>query len=320
MKLIHNIRIHIIFSLWLSRYWGDFKTSATRRVILEFLDRISAYEELECIYKELLPLASREPVLCDKDSHWAMTDELVIKEEQVTATTKQQRKKDSGYSESFCDWIIHQQPQPPKEPIIKSIIKSTTTKLLSSSSLRRVASTNSHQSVFKSIVSLGPQNNKQGNSNNRRNSTPHASASSVQQQIVEEKRSSANFGGGLISIIEQEFISVDSFEIIKNTLPIKLAEQLTYVEVELFQKIQPRDFLRHLWNQKGNKNITENNNNPVLASIEHFNFVSGWIASLIVNQTIFEKRVTVYEYCLKVAVVSGSVIMMMNVYSIYYVI
>lgn len=85
-----------------------------------------------------------------------------------------------------------------------------------------------------------------------------------------------------------------------NTITVKdMAEQLTWIETELYSKIQPRDFLRHIWRQR------QDQPTPIAASIEHFNFVSEWIASMIVNQDQVEERAFVYEYCLAIAVVSN---------------
>lgn len=107
----------------------------------------------------------------------------------------------------------------------------------------------------------------------------------------------AVFGGGLISIIDQKNILVDPYQVLSSLSPLTLAQQLTWIEADLFRRIQPRDFLRHLWS-----NNLSTEKNPVLASIEHFNFISGWIASLVVKQNLLEKRVSVFEFCLQLAV------------------
>ncbi|KAG1146166.1 hypothetical protein G6F37_003093 [Rhizopus arrhizus] len=81
------------------------------------------------------------------------------------------------------------------------------------------------------------------------------------------------------------------------SIPVKvMAEQLTLLETKLFLKIQPRDFLKHTWISQKTKET------PISASIHHFNYISGWIASMIVDQVKMEDRAFVYEYCLKVAV------------------
>ncbi|KAG1443093.1 hypothetical protein G6F56_010801 [Rhizopus delemar] len=80
-------------------------------------------------------------------------------------------------------------------------------------------------------------------------------------------------------------------------IPVKtMAEQLSLLESELFCKIEPRDFLRHVW---VHQRLRET---PISASIQHFNHISEWIASMIVSQLEIEKRAIVYEYCLRIAV------------------
>ncbi|CAO3700960.1 unnamed protein product [Rhizopus stolonifer] len=80
-------------------------------------------------------------------------------------------------------------------------------------------------------------------------------------------------------------------------IPVKtMAEQLSLLESELFCKIEPRDFLRHVW---VHQRLRET---PISASIQHFNHISEWIASMIISQMEIEQRAVVYEYCLKIAV------------------
>ena len=298
-------RIRSFFCIWLSHYWGDFKNSVTRRMILDFLDRISNYQELNPICDILLPLAMRDPALRDKDAYWGMCDE-----EQLT-----KRKKDSGYCGSF-QW----------NSALNADLdyKDNNNDTL----LKRAASTNSHIPVdFKSIVTTF----------NKRNSTPVSLLIQQQQQQQQQlqlklqkkkdennnnttnKDSSAIFGGGIIPIqYDQSIIIYDhdtQFDILISLSPTKLAEQLTWIDQELFRRIQPRDFLRHLWSHQKRKSRLstrrsssnssssgKSSDNPVLASIEHFNFVSGWIASLIVDQAHIEKRIHTFEFCLQVAV------------------
>ncbi|GAA5812773.1 hypothetical protein MFLAVUS_006231 [Mucor flavus] len=281
---IRQERIRSFFCLWLSQYWGDFKSSATRRIVIQFLERICRFESLSCIGDVLLPLAMREAAIYDKDI-WGMSDEEEQQQKQdiqQQQQQQQQRKKDSGYSDSFGAWAQHE----------KSIKKRPTIKArLLSSSLRRATSTNSHQRLpvsFKSIISLATHDN------NRRNSTPPVSSSTCNTGL---SYCPAIFGGGLISIQHQTLN--DPFETITCFSPAQFAEQFTCIEAELFRKIQPRDFLRHLWIQKKKQH---HNKNPVLASIEHFNFISAWISSLVVNQPLLERRVILFEICLQIAV------------------
>lgn len=251
--------------------------------MIQFLERVASYDSLSSISDVLLPLAIRDPATCDKDMCWGMRDDEVT-------DAKSSRKKDSGYNESFGDWIIghnhvNHEIQPKKRPTLTSLTPIR----------RAVSTTNSHAKVpvsFKSLVALAT-------TADRRSSIPFT------HHYNEKKHtSSAVFAGGLVSTMEQKrssVVVVDPYQVLHSLTPFELAEQLTYVEAEIFRKIQPRDFLRHLWSQR-KKSRSFSSKNPVLASIEHFNFVSGWIASLIVKQTLLEKRVTVFEFCLKTAV------------------
>lgn len=286
-------RIRSFLCIWLSHYWGDFKSSATRRMMLDFLDGVSRYPELKPICDVLLPLAMRDPAIRDKDASWGMVDQQSTKS----------NKKDSGYCESF-EWLDAQLTAEEENHQSKS--------------LKRAASTNSHIPVaFKSIVSTL----------NKRNSTPVSVLIQQQQQQQQQQQLKRNteaatrtrnvdtpaiFGGGIIPIqYDQPIMMLDhatqQLDVLKTLTPTKLAEQLTWIDQELFRKIQPRDFLRHAYSSanqqqsKRRKSVT-NKENPVLASIEHFNFVSGWVATLIVNQTCIEKRVYTFEFCLQVAV------------------
>ncbi|KAI8374367.1 ras guanine nucleotide exchange factor domain-containing protein [Radiomyces spectabilis] len=85
-----------------------------------------------------------------------------------------------------------------------------------------------------------------------------------------------------------------------------MAEQLTWVEAELFRRIKPRDFVRHIWSSSdiGLQKNTDRSTmgNPVLASIAHFNFISAWVAAMIVAQHKLARRAAVFERFLCIAV------------------
>lgn len=270
-------RIQSFFHLWFSQYWGDFKSSATRRIMIDFLERIACFEHVSDISEHLLPLAQREPEINDKDT-WGMSDE----------EPEKPKKPESSDDDDSFDWIN-------REHVMKK--KPTMTSRLLSSSLRRTASTNSHPRLpvsFRSIISLTSHDHP----NNRRNSSPACSDTGRKSFTY----CPAIFGGGLIKVEEPTlFSSHDAFEAVTRFSPTEIAEQFTFIEAEIFQKIQARDFLRHLWIQK--KHHSGPNKNPVLASIEHFNYISGWISFMIINQSLLEKRVIVFEVCLKIAVV-----------------
>ncbi|KAI7891125.1 ras guanine nucleotide exchange factor domain-containing protein [Mucor mucedo] len=266
LPTVRQQRIRWFFCLWLSQYWGDFQSSATRRMMMQFLERLRSYDRLTSVIDVLLPLAIREPALRDKDSGWGMCDD----DHHDMEHHKKSRKKDSGYNE----WI----PPHPKGGTIER-----------TRSLRRAVST-SHPKLpcFKSLVASLAITDR------RRNSVP----------CRLDNLPTAVFGGGLVSIVQQQeqqkSLPVDPYQVLSSLSPLTLAQQLTWIEADIFRRIQPRDFLRHLWSCNSSHHPHEKN--PVLASIEHFNFVSGWIASLVVNQTLLDRRVTVFEFCLQLAV------------------
>lgn len=74
-----------------------------------------------------------------------------------------------------------------------------------------------------------------------------------------------------------------------------VAEQLTWVEAELFRKIKPRDFVRNIHPHAASA--------AVAASIAHFNFISAWVATLIVTQGKLTKRAALLEKFMSIAVV-----------------
>lgn len=253
---------------------------------------MSNYQDLTAIRKVIEPLALREPALCDKDASWGISD---LSEEE-----KRQRKKDSGYGE----WT---------SPISRT------------HTLKRVASTNTHMTstpcpAFKPFISVkgavnGPSRHRVDAaemyaSNGRRNSTP--TSMNHQTMAHAPPALAARFCGGrtvynmlprskLLSSSSPSLLPIDpddTFNVLTSISAKYIAEQLTFVEQELFCRIQPRDFLRYLWAPS----TARKDSNPVLESIENFNFVSGWISSVIVDQVNIEKRVLMFEVCLKIAV------------------
>ncbi|CAO3594031.1 unnamed protein product [Absidia cylindrospora] len=56
-----------------------------------------------------------------------------------------------------------------------------------------------------------------------------------------------------------------------------LAEQLTWVELTLYRNIKPRDYIRHLWGEKGASEA-------MVAFISHGQFIKGWVMTMILMQ------------------------------------
>ncbi|KAI8973848.1 ras guanine nucleotide exchange factor domain-containing protein [Pilobolus umbonatus] len=85
-----------------------------------------------------------------------------------------------------------------------------------------------------------------------------------------------------------------------------IADQLTWIESELFMRIKPREFIRNIWttgiDQHGSDPNIGRNSNTVSASISHFNFISAWVVTMILAQTRLSKRVLVLQKFMSIAV------------------
>ncbi|KAI9013803.1 ras guanine nucleotide exchange factor domain-containing protein [Phycomyces nitens] len=93
-------RIHSVFSLWLSHYWGDFHSPQTRKALIAFIEDISQHENMRPICDDLAPLVIREPPLDDPDAQWGLMDSDTDTDDfsDAPSTPKQhESKKDSGY-------------------------------------------------------------------------------------------------------------------------------------------------------------------------------------------------------------------------------
>ncbi|CAO3606988.1 unnamed protein product [Cunninghamella echinulata] len=67
-----------------------------------------------------------------------------------------------------------------------------------------------------------------------------------------------------------------------------IAEQLTWIEIVLFKKLTPRDFIRHLWGEKGASEA-------MLISISHDRFITRWVETMVLSQNHLCQRVGLLE-------------------------
>ncbi|CEP12870.1 hypothetical protein [Parasitella parasitica] len=85
-----------------------------------------------------------------------------------------------------------------------------------------------------------------------------------------------------------------------------IADQLTWIEAELFCRIKPREFVRNIWHSSVQSDdstfASSSSNNALSASVAHFNFISAWAVTMIVTQTRLSKRVAVLEKFMLIAV------------------
>ncbi|ORZ22113.1 ras guanine nucleotide exchange factor domain-containing protein [Absidia repens] len=111
----------------------------------------------------------------------------------------------------------------------------------------------------------------------------------------------------------------------------EMADQLTWIEAELFGKIKSREFVRLIWanhdiksvqqkqQQEQMNSMTSESSSEVVdqqsdkcdammaksglqASISHFNYISAWVISMVVTQPKLAKRVALLEKFMMIAV------------------
>lgn len=133
-QLLDN-RIFSVFVTWLSFYWNDFTSSKTRKIVVTFLDRLSACESLRPMCDVLAPLIIREPPLDDPDMDWGMTDSDDDDDDQENKHNEKKpstdpfaigipsrNKKDSGYASASFSVVnsLLQQQQQQQKPLPQS--------------------------------------------------------------------------------------------------------------------------------------------------------------------------------------------------------
>ncbi|CAG8468306.1 8642_t:CDS:10 [Dentiscutata erythropus] len=79
-----------------------------------------------------------------------------------------------------------------------------------------------------------------------------------------------------------------------------IANELTFQEFQLFKKISGRDLLRHIWAPQGS---VQRGNGRVAKSIQHFNFISNWVSTMILSQEKLKNRAAMLKKFMKIAVI-----------------
>ncbi|KAL9542105.1 hypothetical protein MBANPS3_008783 [Mucor bainieri] len=97
-----------------------------------------------------------------------------------------------------------------------------------------------------------------------------------------------------------------NYKVFMKATDVTIADQLTWIEAELFSRIKPREFIRNIWSSSAfnvsSSYMESSSNNAVTASIAHFNFISAWVVTMIITQTRLNKRVSVLEKFMSIAV------------------
>eukprot|EP01094_Clydonella_sp_ATCC50884_P005879 TRINITY_DN1486_c0_g1_i1.p1 TRINITY_DN1486_c0_g1~~TRINITY_DN1486_c0_g1_i1.p1 ORF type:complete len:1136 (+),score=369.66 TRINITY_DN1486_c0_g1_i1:225-3632(+) len=77
--------------------------------------------------------------------------------------------------------------------------------------------------------------------------------------------------------------------------PLEVARQLTLIEANMFRSIRPRELLNQSWNKSPDKAPN------VLALIERFNTISGWVMTTIVMADKFDVQVKTIQHFIEIA-------------------
>ncbi|KAL6598368.1 ras GEF [Neocallimastix sp. 'constans'] len=77
-----------------------------------------------------------------------------------------------------------------------------------------------------------------------------------------------------------------------------IAQQLCLIEFEIFKRIKPRDLLQHIWGKRDKNSVASLS---VAASIEHFNFISSWVTTQILEHKKAKHRAKVLGKFMKIA-------------------
>ncbi|KAI8371254.1 ras guanine nucleotide exchange factor domain-containing protein [Choanephora cucurbitarum] len=254
-------RIHAIFSLWLSYYWNDFYGSHARRHIILFLDNISKYESLTPICDSLAPLVVREPPLEDPDRTWGYVDQ-----------------PDLPLS-------------PPLTPSSLFTPDPTLTRLLSLK--KKVNHSESHPDLRSYQL---PRRAEFAGGLINIDHVVHRHYLPSSTPSIATTYGWTSLGTSIMSSFRHARNEKDhSFKLLNKTSEHVIADQLTWIEAELFTRIKPREFVRHLWDQTHHQNT-------VMASIAHFNFISAWLVTMVVTQSRLSKRVALLQKFMLVAV------------------
>ncbi|KAI8337625.1 ras guanine nucleotide exchange factor domain-containing protein [Chlamydoabsidia padenii] len=298
-------RIRTILCLWLSHHWGDIYYGQSHQTLNLFLQRLGHNQRLSTMYQLLGPLITRPGPASDPDSVWGLTDEetdhhlnyncnnfygLWANSPSITTMLcmspssqsiisedhrAQQRRSSSfdWYKDELSETKLSAFPQvssstiPSSTNCVNTPLPTISTDSYSSNTSRKKKENTRSSSFFNNKI--GPKRN-------------------AYQQFMGNP---ASFGGGSVllettgrrpfSLIALQsslrHMSHVRYAMLMDLSVDLLAEQLTWVELTLYRNIKPRDYIRHLWGEKGASEA-------MMAFISHGHFIKGWVVSMILSQ------------------------------------
>ncbi|RCH84907.1 hypothetical protein CU098_003692, partial [Rhizopus stolonifer] len=270
--------------------------------------RISKYESLTPICDSLAPLVVREPPIDDPDKAWGLVDD----QDQITT----RKKKDSGYASGFNfsptrhEFMLKSNPSSPRNTVIEpALLSPNLNRLLSRR--KQVSHSESHPDLRSSYHTTEFPRLAEfaGGIINIDTILHQSQRTSVMTPSIATTHGNDwnssfghHFASSLISSFRQHRNDKDqasfNYKTFMKASDHAIADQLTWIEAELFTRIKPREFIRNIWNSSS----CSSSNNTVMASIAHFNFISAWLVTMIVTQSRLSKRVALLQKFMLIAV------------------
>jgi len=331
-----NVLIH-----WISEYWSDFQSTKMRFTLQVFIDVCSCRPSFSTVCSRLENLIYRQssttteneitwgiPDIDDSDSFTntatptiANNTPLINNSFNSSTTTGTVKPYDDSTKESLSSSIpdLSDSEQSEPENIIKNEVISMSealkmTNLTNESlALENSLSTSSNNvlnsqidennNVTTNSLKMNFSNNSlnDNNTNNKNkidsysqsrhgsHSSIHSNASSSLPMYSSEQFSLSN---------DFSLTLTEPNEFILNQDNTVIAQQLCLIEFEIFKRINPRDLLQHIWGKRDKNKVASSS---VAASIQHFNFISSWITTQILEHKKAKHRAKVLGKFMKIA-------------------
>ncbi|ORX51337.1 ras GEF [Hesseltinella vesiculosa] len=259
-------RVRTILCLWLSQHWSDVYYGQTYDMLTRFLQRLSHLPHHTTVYQLLLPLISRPLPAEDPDAMWALTDE----DEPSMASNG-----------SAADSLLSLYLLTPRH------FHDSNSTLVPATKHNRMLDLHRISAEASATYGKTPQWPR------------HSSASLLLEDVP-------LFAGGVLLLNDKASYSVTAlcnslrhaanlrYAMLMDFTADDISDQLTWVELQLFKSIQPRDFIRHLWGEKGASQA-------ILVSTAHSKFLTEWVKTVVLSPAVPSQRQALFEKLICVA-------------------
>lgn len=325
-----NVLIH-----WVSEYWSDFHNPKMRFTLQVFLDVCSCRPAFSIVCSKLENLIYRQPaIIGENDITWGIPD---IDDDSATVDTNKSTNTSSNTitsanlngNSSFnsVNTNVTAKPNNLNQSNRNSLNvpdNSNTNEVISITEALRMTNIpnngTSSSGNQASNINNNPPNSKGNTQNNETSSLNSSNKSnnlSLNEGIIRKRGNSHSHsahssidskkGNSSLPLFNNEQVSVSSAvsmsltqpsEFILNQDNTMIAQQLCLIEFEIFRRIKPRDLLQHIWGKRDKNSVASSS---VAASIEHFNFISSWVTTQILEHKKAKHRAKVLGKFMKIA-------------------